>query len=419
MPGPARSSLPLGLVIVAVLAALTGVGLRAARPKTGAASLPNIRHVFVVMMENKDYGEVIGNPADAPYINQDVVPQAAYASQYYSAVNHGRGDGNSLPNYLWLVAGTNFGINNDHAPFGRQGQILNSQPGPPPLAAALERQGISWRAYLGGYARGCPLENNPQHYAVRHDPFVYFRGFTGPDPAHPAAGCGPPRLAPMAQLGSDLRAGGAHVARFNFIVPGVCDDMHDDCIGSRGWPDEVEEGDGWLSRTLPAILASAAYRDDGAVFILWDEGNFHDGGPLPVLVLSPLVRPGLHAAERFNHSSALRTWCEIFGVAPPPALRRAPGGGPRADGSAAAARAAGGSAGGAYATGSTGAAAAEAPPPVAPDMSALFLPPPPDPWAAVCFWAAGILILLAILFAFVRRAPRARPAARAAGSARS
>lgn len=411
MPAPSGSRIPLALVIVAILAALTGMGLRAARPKTGAASLRQIRHVFVVIMENKDYGEVIGNPADAPYINQDVVPQAAYASQYYSAVNHGRGDGNSLPNYLWLVAGTNFGIANDHAPFGKNGQVVNSQPGQPPLTAELERAGISWRAYLGGYAGGCPLANNPQHYAVRHDPFVYFRGFTGPDPAHPAPSCGPPLLAPMAQLARDLRAGGAHVVRFNFIVPGVCDDMHDDCIGSRGWPDEVEEGDGWLSRHLPAILASPAYRDDGAVFILWDEGNFHDGGPLPVLVLSPLVRPGLNSTGRFNHSSALRTWCEIFGIAPPPPLRGAAGGAYAAD-----------------ASGATGGAAGEAAPAatpaiapiVAPDMSALFLPPPPDPWAAVCFWAAGIVIVLAILLVFVRRAPRPEAAAaQAAGSSRS
>lgn len=378
MASSSRFRLPLILLILAILAFLTGVGLRAARPQSGVASLRPIHHVFVIMMENKDYGEVIGNPTDAPYINQDLLRQAAYASQYYSAVNHGQGDGNSLPNYLWLVAGTNFGINNDHAPFSPTGKAVNSQPGRNPLAAELDQAGVSWRAYLGDYAGGCPLVNH-LNYAVRHDPFVYFQGFTGANPAHPAATCGPPHLAPMRQLDADLRAGGSHVAAFNFIVPGVCDDMHDDCLGSRGWPDEVEEGDAWLSRNLPALMGSAAYRRDGAIFILWDEGNFHDGGPLPVLVLSPFAKDGfLDSRDRFNHSSALRTWCEIFGVAPPAALRAAaaqplPGG-----------------------------------PAIAPDMSALFLPPPAGIWAAVFYWAAGLLLLAAIITAILARS-RLRP----------
>ncbi|MGH9533947.1 MAG: alkaline phosphatase family protein [Terriglobales bacterium] len=377
MPSSSRNRWPLALVILAVLAVLTGLGLRATRPRGGAAALRQIHHVFVVMMENKDYGEVIGNPSDAPYLNQDLLPQAAYASQYFSAVNHGRGDGYSLPNYLWLVAGTNFGINNDHAPFGPTGKAINSQPGRDPLVAALEGAGISWRAYLGNYTAGCPLVNHG-HYAVRHDPFVYFQGFTGPNPKQPAAGCGPPHLAPMAQLARDLQAGGKRLAAFNFIVPGVCDDMHDDCLGSRGWPDEVIEGDTWLGRYLPLILRSAAYRRDGAVFILWDEGNFHDGGPLPALVLSPFAKHGfLDADNRFNHSSALRTWCEIFGVAPPAALE-----------AAAAQQPAGGEV-------------------AMPDLSALFMPPPAGVGPTIWFWVAGLLLLAAILTAVAGRARRA------------
>jgi len=45
--------------------------------------------------------------------------------------------------------------------------------------------------------------------------------------------------------------------------------MHDLGTGSTN---RRAQGDTWLSRQLPMILNSAAYTNDGAIFIMWDEG---------------------------------------------------------------------------------------------------------------------------------------------------
>src|SRR5665213_1073790 len=71
-------------------------------------NVPHLDHVFVIMMENRFYGQIIGNP-NAKYIN-DYAKSANLATNYF-AVGHP-----SLTNYLEIVGGSNFGIQNDNAP---------------------------------------------------------------------------------------------------------------------------------------------------------------------------------------------------------------------------------------------------------------------------------------------------------------
>ena len=65
-------------------------------------------HVFVIMMENHGYSEILNNP-NAPFINQ-YAQQANLATNYF-AVAHP-----SLTNYLEIVGGSNFGVLSDNAP---------------------------------------------------------------------------------------------------------------------------------------------------------------------------------------------------------------------------------------------------------------------------------------------------------------
>jgi hypothetical protein len=53
----------------------------------------------------------------------------------------------------------------------------------------------------------------------------------------------------------------------------------------------------------------------GALFITWDEAGIGDG-PIGMIVLSPVGRHGYSNTRRYSHSSTLRTFEEIFGVAP-------------------------------------------------------------------------------------------------------
>src|SRR5205085_10021743 len=80
--------------------------------------------------------------------------------------------------------------------------------------------------------------------------------------------------------------------------------------------DAIKQGDSWLSNNLPAILNSQAYKNGGAVFIIWDEGAGADG-PIGMIVLSPYARGnGYSNAIPYTHSSTLRTLEEIYGVSP-------------------------------------------------------------------------------------------------------
>jgi hypothetical protein len=90
------------------LALLAGTALTAAQPAAAAAGIPPLNHVFLIMMENHAYAQIMHNPY-APFINQEA-RTANLATNYY-AVAHP-----SLTNYLEVIGGSNFGIQDDNAP---------------------------------------------------------------------------------------------------------------------------------------------------------------------------------------------------------------------------------------------------------------------------------------------------------------
>ena len=274
-----------------------------------ATTLHHIKTVFVIVMENHNWTgngslNIKSNPA-APYINYTLIPMASHAENYKNPP----GIHPSLPNYLWLEAGTNFGIANDGPPSqNHQGTHIH-------LVKLLENAGISWKSYdenITGTV--CPLTNSGptdanggQLYAVRHNPFVYFDDETNNRSASWAPCIA--HMRPFTELARDLAAN--TVARYNFITPNVCDDMHDSCGG-----DPIAHGDAWLKKNVPAILNSTAYRSGGVLFIVWDEANSGDG-PIGMIVLSPFGK-GNHYSNGiyYTHGSTLRTIQEIFGVYP-------------------------------------------------------------------------------------------------------
>lgn len=72
--------------------------------------IPRLDHVFVIMMENHGYQQVIGNPNE-PYLNSLIAGKQVNLATNYYAVGHP-----SLTNYLEVVGGSNFGIRSDNAP---------------------------------------------------------------------------------------------------------------------------------------------------------------------------------------------------------------------------------------------------------------------------------------------------------------
>ncbi len=264
-------------------------------PRALGGGLTNIKTVFIILLENHDWSQIFQS-TNCPYIKNTLIPMGSFCTQYYNP----EGLHPSLPNYLWLEAGTNFGVRDDVPPASNPITTTNH------LVTLLKKAGISWKAYQEGIpGNTCPMTDILETaYIVHHNPFVYFTDVSGsPDcMAH---------IRPYAELAADLQ--NKTTARYNFITPNVTNDMHD--LGA-GYPNELVEGDHWLSMEVPKILASQAYNDNGAIFIVWDEGSSCDP-PIGCLVLSPLAKGHSYSnALPYNHSSSLRTMQDIFGVRP-------------------------------------------------------------------------------------------------------
>jgi phosphatidylinositol-3-phosphatase len=71
---------------------------------------PHLDHVFLIMMENHGYYQVLGNPNE-PYLNSLIANKQVNLATNYFAVGHP-----SLTNYLEIVGGSNFGVRSDNSP---------------------------------------------------------------------------------------------------------------------------------------------------------------------------------------------------------------------------------------------------------------------------------------------------------------
>lgn len=356
-----------------------------------------LEHVFVIMLENHGYGQVIGNP-NAPFLNR-LASSANLAANYY-AVGHP-----SLTNYLEVVGGSNFGVRSDHAPdwhssscetnlstgtaatgnplSGRICPIAGS--GTDAATPAVEStfsniDGIasfpaargtlgksiadqlvaakrSWKSYQESlpergadnvdYSDGVftdhtdfgtlrpalapPLTQGDvmQLYAVKHNPFVYFRSVqqasdarnslansVGFDGAH--------------GLYADLSSG--RVPSFSFIAPNLCNDQHG--LGNAGklcYYDPGHDGtqagmnpalliraDTTVKKLVGAIERSPAWRRGrNAIVVLWDENDFSRAPNTNRVVLIVETSYGVHgvkSARRYTHFSLLKSLEAGFGL---------------------------------------------------------------------------------------------------------
>src|ERR1700687_4633695 len=225
-----------------------------ASPIASPSPAPAPSHVFLIVMENRSYSQAIASP----YVAQ-LAAHYGIATDYHG-VSHP-----SLPNYLALTSGTTWGIADDGfhpLPVGG-------------LGTQLSNAGIDWRAYMEGMTNGC--FHSPYPYALKHNPFAYY-----------GSPC-PSQVVPFSEFATDMSG---NVPRFAWITPDLCHDGHD-CSNA------VAEN--WLSQTVPQILATTAWQDDGLLLITWDEGE-DTANSVMTLVIQP--NPLIHQSNRpYNHYS--------------------------------------------------------------------------------------------------------------------
>jgi phosphatidylinositol-3-phosphatase len=246
--------------------------------------------VFVIVMENHSFSDLIGS-GDAPTINA-LAREGALAAGYHDPYVHP-----SEPNYLWMVAGENFGILDDNDP-GPSNTIASTSH----IADQIEHAGLAWRAYEEDMGAPCGLASHG-NYAAKHDPFVYFDDINGWNGTSfsPGERCST-HVVDFSLLATDLASG--DVPDYVFITPNLQHDMHD---GS------VAQGDAWLATVLPSIQSSPRYTRGGVLFLLWDEGSNETDDP-PFISVSPNARAGFVSQVAYDASSFLLTTQNILGL---------------------------------------------------------------------------------------------------------
>ncbi len=264
----------------------------------GSTPGSNIQTVFIVVMENHNWSDISGS-SSAPYINS-LLDEGAHSENYFNAP----GVHPSEPNYIWMEAGTDFGIDDDANP------DANHQPADTPhLVTMLEDAGVTWRSYQEGITGDdCPLSGRGL-YAPKHNPMIYFDDVTDGN-STTATRC-IEHVRPYSELADDLAAGTA--AQYNFVTPDLCHDMHNSsgCDSS----DSVKNGDDWLAAELPAMI-DYVNAHDGVVFVTWDESEGGDH-PIGMIALGPFARVGFtESTTHYTHGSLLRSVQEIFAVTP-------------------------------------------------------------------------------------------------------
>ena len=238
---------------------------------TAGAAVPRFAHVVVVVMENRGYRDIIGNP-QAPYLD-GLAKQGLSLTESF-AVAHP-----SQPNYLALFSGSAQGTSNDSCPHTFAGPNLGSAL----IAAGDSFTGYSENLPAVGYT-GCTSGS----YARKHNPWTDFSDL-------------PPSVnQPFSAFPSDY----ARLPTVSFVVPNLDHDMHDGT---------VTQGDQWL-RSNVGGYAAWAVTNESLLIVTWDEDDGSQRNQICTILAGADLVPGTDGAH-VNHYSLLRTLEDAYGLA--------------------------------------------------------------------------------------------------------
>jgi phosphatidylinositol-3-phosphatase len=320
----------------------------------GASAVPDIKHVWVVVLENKDYKDTFGPDTEAPYLARDLTAAGQLLPNYFGT-SHA-----SLGNYLTMVSGQapNMETQGDCPVFtdifpgviGPEDQAIGQGCVYPKevktIANQLEGAGFTWRGYMEdmgntpeapktcrhpkiGEADDTEAARPHDQYATRHDPFVYFHAIIDSPTCDR-------NVVPLERLTEDVKRPET-TPNFAFITPDLCNDGHDEECADGG-PGGLPAADLFLKRWVPEILRSPGFAEHGLLIVTWDEANIDPdssracceqpiglntpmpgvvgpgGGQTGTVLLSPFVKPGSVNETPYNHYGLLRSLEDIFGL---------------------------------------------------------------------------------------------------------
>jgi hypothetical protein len=338
------------------LLAAAAAAAAAAVPGPATAATPPIRHVFVIVLENKDAAKTFAADSPAPFLAHTLPRQGVFIRDYYG-IGH-----LSLPNYIAMISGQapNPQTQSDCQLYSDfvggamtpDGQAVGSgcvyPAAVPTLPDQLSTAGLTWKGYMedmgkdpardGGTTCAHPPLNahDPtqqasatDQYAVRHNPFVYFHSIVDAPICATA-------VVPLEHLRADLATSDT-TPSYSFITPDLCHDAHDDHCAD-GTAGGLPAADAFLREWVPRIVGSPAFRD-GLLVVTFDEAESDSsaccneptgpntpapggpsggpgGGRVGAVLVSPYIKAGTTTTKAYNHYSLLRSVEDLFALPP-------------------------------------------------------------------------------------------------------
>lgn len=210
-----------------------------------------IQHVVVIVLENREAGQVWGL---APY--QGYLQGHYGNATHFFALCHG-----SPPNYIAMTSG--------RAEYC--GSNVTGLINAPNLPDVIEAAGLSWGGYFESMPSPCYTASQGP-YVAWHNPFIAYDDILD-NPARCAA-----HVLPSEQFNASVAAG--TLPTFSFYVPNSIDDCDYSTLSAC---------DQWLRGFLTPILnattpAEQALVSHTAFFVVYDEGSTNAGYASPIIV---------------------------------------------------------------------------------------------------------------------------------------
>ncbi|HVA38633.1 MAG TPA: alkaline phosphatase family protein [Candidatus Dormibacteraeota bacterium] len=336
----------LALILALAVCATAPAASAVVRDPTPAdLAFPHYQHILVIVDENEGFGAVVDSPL-APTITA-LGKEYGEAAAFYAETHP------SEPNYVAMIGGSDFGIQDDDAYYCKPGMndphckgstkagFVDHTVDAPNLASQLDAAGLTWRGYFGAFDpghsdvvfSGASATAPAALYGSKHNPFMNFSGLRKELPRH---------IFPQAQLARDLAAG--TLPNFAYIVPDQCDDMHGikagprvpaDCRSGPSGP-RIARGDRAVKRLVDEIRSSATWKssENVAIVITFDENDGAarasgrqgccgsdpatpanaGGGRIPTIVITNHGPRQMTDRTPYNHYSLLRSIEDAFGI---------------------------------------------------------------------------------------------------------
>jgi len=258
--------------------------------------------VLIIVLENVDYERAIQDPN-----------LAALAEQGASFTNFHALFHPSYPNYLAMIAGTDFGISRRGSYFGDKQVNFPDDSDHRTIADRLVAAGLDFKQYAEELPTAfCPWQIHSEHvasklgdYARKHVPFLSFQEVQ-------KKWCDRVIRVDSTQADNyfveDARKG---LVAYSFYSPNMNHDGHDTTVIVAGaWVRK------FLDESFPAKL-----RQGTLVIITFDESGGNQDNRIYTVFLGDMVKPASEQdaaalGHHYNHYSVLRTIEDNFGLQP-------------------------------------------------------------------------------------------------------